>query len=197
MAETNTTVAKTDNSNRLPANTAQPKTGELARQFRGDLSDVDTGHFERKLGAHIGNPELLRKRYAWDNYVMCVVNAQREALKQQGKQGTLEEMVGDPGNRTHLRGLLTVVLAAAKEADQTEIPLRIFVPEGDASLKVLDASLNGGAAILVKQGEVKGPLPKFTSKGVGVAKFTTAGHDPALFAAAKQLVEKFLPPAAK
>lgn len=188
-------IAKTDDSaNKLPANAAQVKTGALAKQFRGDLSEkVDATIYAKALGTHINNPELLRKQNAWWDYVMCVMNAQREALKGAGKSGTLEEMVGTPANRTHFRGVLEALCGTAKLAGHSTVQLFVSVPPNDESLKVLDAALNGGAAMYTKQEEIKSPPPKFVCTGVGLGKFMTAGHVPELFAAAKARAEKLLP----
>lgn len=186
-------LATTVNPNKLPANTAQVKTGQLAKEFRGDLSETDVAVYERALGDHIDNPELLRKQNAWWDYVMCVMNAQREALRKAGKQGTLEEMVGDDANRTHFRGVLKSLLSAAKLASHSSVQLFVSVPAGDESLKVLDAALNGGAAMLAKQGGYKSAPPKFVSTGVGTSKFSVSVHVPELQAAAKARAEKLLP----
>lgn len=185
---------KKPDPNKLPQNATQPGTGKLAKEFKGDLSEeTDASIYEAALGAHIENTELLRKQNAWSDYVMCVMNAQREALIGLGKKGTLEEMVGTPVNRTHFRGIVKVLMAQAKKHGHSTVPLDISVPPKDESLAVLDRTLNGGAAMITKQEEIKSAPPKFVSEGVGLPKFTKhSRHNPELFAAAKARAEKLL-----
>ncbi len=190
-APANAVEPKKPDPNRLPQNAAQPKTSGLAKEFNGDLSEQDVGLFERALESHIENPEQVRKHNAYWDYVMCVMNAQREALIGLGKKGTLEEMVGDPVNRTHFRGILKALISTAKVAQVPEVKLLVSVPPNDESLGVLDAALKGGAIILGTQEGIKNP-PKFKSIGTGVGKFKTAQHVPELFAAAKARAEKLL-----
>ena len=121
------------------------------------------------------------------------MNAQREALKKAGKEGSLAEMVGDPANRTHFRQVLTVLVGAAVEAGDAVVKLRCLVPPGHASLTALDAALTGGAALISKQEGWKSTLPKFESKGDGLPEFSAGGHDPGLLAAAQERVAKLLP----
>ncbi len=196
LAKTETQGAveeKKPDPNKLPQNAAQPKTGALAREFNGDLSEeVDARTYEEALEAHIEMPELLRKQNAWCDYVMCVMNAQREALIGLGKKGTVEEMVGSPVNRTHFRGVLKALMAHAKKHGHTTVPLDISVPPKDESLAVLAAALNGGAAMITKQEEMKKAPPKFVCEGVGLPKFTKSRHNPELFAVAKARCQKLL-----
>lgn len=189
-------VAKSGNT-QVVVNAPQPSTRQLTGQFRADLSKrVDLATYEQALGALV-DPGLLKKRLGWDNYVLCVMNAQREALKGAGKEGSLADIVGDPGNRTHFREVLKVLLATATKAGHATVSLQCLVPPNSASAKALEQVLNGGSALIAKQEGLKKAPPKFTVEGVGAEGFTTTGHDPALLAAAQARVAALPPPATK
>ena len=183
-------IAKTaETSNKLTRNAAQPKTSDLVKQFGGDLSkQVDLTPYEQALGGLV-EPGLIKKMLGWPNYVLRVMHAQREALKRAGKKGSLEEMVGDDANRTHFRGVVQTLCAAAVKAGHSKVELDCLVIPGHASLAALEAALTGGAAILVKQGAIKSKPPAFKANGVGAPEFTAGGHDPKLLAEAESRVK--------
>lgn len=165
-------------------------TKALVQQFRADLSSkVDLKPYERTLGTVV-NPGLLKKKLGWDNYVLCVMNAQRKERENAlGRQATIADIVGTPGNGTHFREVLGVLLATAITVGDRSVTLQVLLRPEHPVLAVLKAALEGGAKIIKEQESGDYEIPAFDVKGVGLDQMESGGHDPDIVAKVKGYVE--------
>ena len=165
------------------------------------LQDINVAGIEEKAGTLL-SAKFLSRAIAWENFVFCAWLAQRERLEKQRLPVTAEGLLGNPlGGGTDFRKILVVFWEDTNR--QSEVRVRVRMPEGHRTIQAFEAFLNTEMPRVVKDaflGSGKPNIPKYKVEAVGGDIDTSDGHSPKLLEVAqarKAEAQPSAPPATK
>lgn len=141
-----------------------------------NLSDFDVAAVESELGMLVDG-DILERGYEFENYLYCAFLAVRGRLEDEGTKLSTGAMLGRPGGKSLLRGLIRVLLD--KSPGGGEYVMRIQVPPETKTLPLFAGFLGEAAQQVVKEdcmltGGRKVPAYKVVGSGKNIDSST--GH---------------------
>lgn len=155
-----------------------------------NLSDFDVAAIEKELGMLVDD-DILERGYEFENYLYCVFLAVRGRLEDEGTKLSTPAMLGTPGGKSLLRGLIRVLLD--KSGGGGEYVMRIQVPPETKTLPLFAGFLQEAVPLVIKEDCVlTGGRKASTYKVVGSGRSidSTKGHH---LEVVQKLKERFKP----